>query len=903
MLQGVLEIFARVPSFLVADAAGCVLPLTSVLEEGVSYRLWVPSGASKPEALLAPLDSLAQCWPRFPVCLPSGKRRTLLREQGICLADDQVSFALAFIAGCGDSLCVLEPHLLLQCLHRGCADPLRELVPSMTRGCKVITCLPLQGHWVSFAWSFLGGKIQAWVSMPGPFLAEQVSELQWLWGQASGLSCRAFDFHEGPLRPPAPGLCGHYAIADLCCQVLGWPFQKDTAALCIASTIAASFEMSISGDRLVQAPLFLASGAGDLIEQGLASLLKDRGVPPEQVAERAAQAVQRLGLGPIQSAMCSPNAWRCLKQLGNNITPPFQFVLPGELATVVQARSLNDPPGRRQKKKHRDADAGTGPPKQIPVTPQVDQVRIPAGVFASEGQPLHQVELQSIDTATQGIVLVDPEQAAPYLKLARPVSSKALALIILGDPDLTEAAVQVETVRFRAELIATSEPLLLQGVLAQIGDKWCERHVPNTTPVEVAASAVARVAVYRDSLPSAWEDFIVAPLRSIVGQVPALQPCDVMGCECPKYHGESGPNDPPPILESWNRQFFGPNFKPCPAASASLFNLMIRVPAALEGPLQALSGQAGIYFEPRSDNLRMPSDHYAVIWMPRQDYKDVLLLMQTHDLICGLARIGDRFGVRCRKEHEERLHGILRPSVAWVDKAKLRTYESGPWPFGTQRANIVKALSAFGWRARPGQPIQGHKGGLWFTIEAESPPPQDSLHASFGEILFWEVRTRDAPKPPLPPVVASRRALQALAPLPSPGRQPDPFAASDPWQEALDRRQSRLFSPAASGTNGVDTRAARALESTIVRRVRDQLPAGAPDLEANILAKVDARLKAQSTALSGRIDGLENRVSSVASQVESQEQVMRSLFDAQMSRIEELLGATKRRNIDRTSQE
>ena len=472
VLQGVLEDFACVPSFLVADAAGCVLPLTSKLEEGVSYRLWVPNGASKPEALLAPLNILAQCWPRFPVCLPSVKRRALLREQGICLADDQVSFALTFIAGCGDSLRVLEPLLLLKCLHEGCADPLRELVPAMTRGCTVITCLPLQGHWVSFAWSFLGGKIQAWVSMPGPFLAEQISELQWLWGQASGLSRRAFDFREGPLRPPAPGLCGHYAIADLCCHVLGRPFQSDLAALCIASTIAASFEMSMSGDRLVQAPLFLASGAGDLIEQGLASLLKDRGVPPEKVAARAAQAVQSLGLGPIQSAMCSPNAWRCLKQLGNNITPPFQFVLPDELAKVVQARSLTDPPSRRQKKKHRDADAGTGPPKQIPVTPQVDQVLF-------------------------WLIL----STAPYLRLARPVSSKALALVILGDPDLTEAAAQVETVRFRAELIATSEPLLLRGALAQIGDKWCERHVPNTmTPLLSLKAGIGNSSARTSSL-------------------------------------------------------------------------------------------------------------------------------------------------------------------------------------------------------------------------------------------------------------------------------------------------------------------------------------------------------------------------------------------------------------------
>ena len=73
------------------------------------------------------------------------------------------------------------------------------------------------------------------------------------------------------------------------------------SALSIASTIAAAFELSLEQDRLVHAPLFLASGAGDLIEQGLASLLKDRGVPVDRASARAAQAVQRLGLGPIQT--------------------------------------------------------------------------------------------------------------------------------------------------------------------------------------------------------------------------------------------------------------------------------------------------------------------------------------------------------------------------------------------------------------------------------------------------------------------------------------------------------------------------------------------------------------------------------------------------------------------------
>ena len=57
--------------------------------------------------------------------------------------------------------------------------------------------------------------MQAWVSMPGVFLAEDISVLHWLWGKAVGLSSQAFGFCEGPVRPPVPGLCGHYAVADL----------------------------------------------------------------------------------------------------------------------------------------------------------------------------------------------------------------------------------------------------------------------------------------------------------------------------------------------------------------------------------------------------------------------------------------------------------------------------------------------------------------------------------------------------------------------------------------------------------------------------------------------------------------------------------------------------------------
>ena len=84
------------------------------------------------------------------------------------------------------------------------------------------------------------------------------------------------------------------------------------------------------------------------------------------------------------------------------------------------------------------------------------------------------------------------------------MSQGALALVIVGDVDCTLATVQVQKVRFRAKLLASGEPLLLNGTLAQIGNQWVDKFVPCTTPVDVADSCVARLAVYRDACPIPW---------------------------------------------------------------------------------------------------------------------------------------------------------------------------------------------------------------------------------------------------------------------------------------------------------------------------------------------------------------------------------------------------------------
>ena len=209
--------------------------------------------------------------------------------------------------------------------------------------------------------------------------------------------------------------------------------------------------------------------------------------------------------------------------------------------------------------------------------------------------------------------------------------------------------------------------------------------MPAITPVDIAQSAVVRLAVYRDTFPTPWERFVQSPLREIAAQLPLLQTCTIVGCECNKWHGVASPGDPPAILESWARQYFSAAFKIVQPSSAQVFNILLRVPSALEAQLQPFSGQGGVFVEPRADGQRLPSPHYSVMWLPRTSFEEARLMVQTHDFVLGLAHMGEKYGLRCAKEDEEKLHSLLHPSVTWVDRAKVRVFEAGPWPHGTQR--------------------------------------------------------------------------------------------------------------------------------------------------------------------------------------------------------------------------
>ena len=463
--------------------------------------------------------------------------------------------------------------------------------------------------------------------------------------------------------------------------------------------------------------------------------------------------------------------------------------------------------------------------------------------------------------------------------ISKPLSSGPLGLLVLGDlpTDLVQVAHSVE--RFQARWKLSGDPLLLQATLRQIGAQPVTKFVPaECTPVDVLPSALVRVAVFRDEWGQPWADFVKAPLRAVVAQCKLLTSCSVAGCTCEAFHGVSGPGEPEPILEVFGRQFLQLNLRqatPGEAQVFKLFNAVLRIPLALEERLQGLSGVGGIYFEPRGESLRDPSTRFCVVWIPRADHKQALLIKQGNTEVVGLARIGGRYGVRCKAAAAKTLHEQLKPDQPFLAGGGLSQYHVGPWPHGTQRSAVMKALKAFGWTASATQPVIGAPpGGTWWHVQASVSPPSKVIHSEVGDILIVNQPSKSGGPRPEPPVIASKAVLQQLqAGPPTVKSGPVETTPDDPWATYLRRRSA---SSDAMSSQAVDK---------VAQKVIGQIQSGPAPLTAETFQHMAAQLRQEVLY----------EVASVAQRVDGQESMLRSMFQEQMSRIEELMAPKRAR--------
>ena len=415
--------------------------------------------------------------------------------------------------------------------------------------------------------------------------------------------------------------------------------------------------------------------------------------------------------------MQSQSPWRQLKQVGNQCTPNFQWVLPSELQAQVQARVESGIPLPGRKKA---AKKVPGPRQQAaaPVVLQPDQFELSKGVFVagSPAQELQQLALSDVGSQAVGVVMTTKDLAAPYLSLQKAVSAGPLALLLLGEDTPAAASVASARVQFPATCKATGEPALLKALLVQIGTGEVQKHVPESAArIEIVESAVLRLSVYKDQWPQPWAALCVGPLKLIIEHCPPLQACDQVGCQCPCWHGLAGPRDPESILELWAatslRCTFGHAQLLRLKCSLSSFGYPCPCGTHCSGTLALMAYS----LSPGTALARklIPSSAWSGFLRPL-----CRSLFCTAEHAVGIARTGTRFGIRCLQVREETLHNALRPSVPFLGPHAEMIFHAGPLPYGVQRHAVAKALKAFGWPAKPLHTIPGGSGdGLWWAFK------------------------------------------------------------------------------------------------------------------------------------------------------------------------------------------
>ena len=674
--------------------------------------------------------------------------------------------------------------------------------------------------------------------------------------------------------------------------------EIDAQAAAVHKSLRKEFQDSLKLHSTCLKPWLWGNGTVDQAVQGLHKVLSQQGVPDDQLDSRCRAAVRAIGSGPVLTALNSKTPWRQLKSLGNNVK--FQFLLPTELDAKIAKQAGNGPVGRSKGvKSSRKPVADTAP---VAIDPA--KLVISPGTFHCQGQPLVQVSLQNLGPLTEGVVICRAIDVEPYLRSGKALSAGPIGLLLLHGPQeswSTSLPQSVVTVPCRC--IANKEPLLIEATLVQLGAGQVERTVEQA-PVCIDTLDVCAVKflTYRDEVACDWSEFCSSPVKYIVEHFPILKMCHESPCECPHWHNKEKINTKTPILDVWRRQFLRGGFKPEQASNASMYTVCLRTPLCLLEQLLHASGSGGTYTEPRTPDAKEVDTNFVVIWVPKVSKAELWHLKQTNPTVVGVARAGDRVGLRTLAKHASALHEAVKPGSSFLPVGPRQTWQVGPMPFGADRNSITKALTSLPWEVKVLQPVKTlpGRGSLWH-VQSVSPPPQTMMQMKHGEVVFTCVRAHDTDgktQPAVPIATPETIALCGTSKQPAKAvASTDPWAQNDPW--------GQWQGPTTAGPTVTAT--LKQLETKVHDAVLAKLPTttpmddDVPDRLNNLESKLQTLMSKHQT-LEGQVQEHAARhtaqLTSIQTQlhghVESQQQSMSAMFEQQMCQIRSLLSKRTR---------
>ncbi|CAL1157077.1 unnamed protein product, partial [Cladocopium goreaui] len=611
------------------------------------------------------------------------------------------------------------------------------------------------------------------------------------------------------------GHCGAMVLSFIRHVLWGHPLVLDQAAL---SAFAAQvrFEFSDGLPEPCQRPRL--AGLGVNVQTRLAQLLVQHGVADVDSLARATLVLKALGEEGVTRALDAGNPWKELKWLGNQLRPPYMLIKPSELQAQVEKRAADKPVGNKRHKQPKGKGKGDRPGNSVDPT----LLRLEHGIFQSdEGQLLGQLTLPQVGSSAAGVVVLSANCVEPYLRAPHVVSTGPLAFFVVDSDGVFNTSFPVSAERVPLVCAANSEPLLVDGHLIQLGARKVIR-----APAQVVAH----------------------PLQHVFGLIPPLQACSDVECGgCEAWHRTPSLPMDTPVLELWGKQWLRMDFAHCPPEKAEMFSAHIRLPEQLQLQVQQFSGHSGVYLEPKALDGRKPSPEFQVVWVPKLDVSQLMVQRQTIPHVVGMARLGNKYGLRCLTEHAAEVFVKLRPGHTFLPPGRRQTYLVGPFAFGTLQASVAQALLSSGWTAKPIQAVaaKSHVQGLMFRVQSVQDPPMKVLRMAHGDVM---IAREDDPTQPtrVEPKVVATTATESFV---SKACEVDYIQKHDPWAKAASKLPAKA--QAFQIGNPLEDVTQKVLAEVMAQMPRHQMEVDADD------------------AVDGRVTRLEQQVQELAGQAQT----------------------------------
>ena len=497
------------------------------------------------------LSSLASVPTLLNRVLPRDARSTILTNQREAWADDEIRYGLKQLVDSGPSdqaIVMWDPLALSSVIRFTNFNLLQELVASVPDFATVVSACVIEGHWYAICWRCKPNAVLAYTCGHPCNMSVALQRVHHEF--CVHRSCPVVPISFQTLPFVADSCCGALVIAYLRHLIFAvdLPSSRD-ALVAFHRLLRESFITSLSA--AVPRPWIWGLGE-DSFKHRLSLLLQEHGVPVEDVSERSATILAKLGDSKVEQAMSSNSPWRDLKWLANNCVPQLQLIRPRELEAAIAKRTKTGVPMgvRAQKAKGK----GKGPKGVTAIDPS--GLRIEAGLFqCGDGISLQQLDLKHVGPQASGIVLATLASALPYLKSGRQISVGGLGFLVVGcDPAQVPTTLIPEPLRVPAICVANSEPVLLDAVLFQLGAlPVARRSQLESCAIVTLASTVVKIMAFKDELDLDWAAFARHPMKHIFQRIPLLVACEDDMCQghCESWHATDECKLENPLMEVW----------------------------------------------------------------------------------------------------------------------------------------------------------------------------------------------------------------------------------------------------------------------------------------------------------------------------------------------------------------